>query len=106
MVLATGPAVLLLDEPLAGVGPGEAERISALLRTLAADHAALLIEYDMDLVLAVADLLTMMVDGTGLDEGSPAHIRASARMQDDYLATPRDGEHDPDPGRDWAAHLL
>ena len=85
MVLATGPAVLLLDEPLAGMGPEEAERISVLLRALATDHAVLLIEHDMDVVFAVADQLTVMVDGRVLDEGPPAHIRASAAVRDAYL---------------------
>ncbi len=85
MVLATGPQVLLLDEPLAGMGPEEAARIAALLRTLATDHAVLLIEHDMDVVFAVADQVTVMVDGMVLDEGPPAHIRASARVQDAYL---------------------
>ncbi len=85
MVLATEPVVLLLDEPLAGMGPEEAERIAGLLRTLAADHAVLLIEHDMDVVFAVADRVTVMVDGLVLDEGTPAEIRASARVQDAYL---------------------
>ena len=85
MVLATGPQTLLLDEPLAGMGVEEAERIATLLRALTADHAVLLIEHDMDVVFAVADLVTVMVDGLVLDEGTPAHIRASARVQDAYL---------------------
>ena len=85
MVLATDPQVLLLDEPLAGMGSEEAERIATLLRALARDHAVLLIEHDMDVVFAVADLLTVMVDGLVLDEGTPAHIRASAKVQDAYL---------------------
>ena len=85
MVLATGPLVLLLDEPLAGMGPEEAGRIADLLRTLAADHAVLLIEHDMDVVFAVADRVTVMVDGLVLDEGTPSEIRASARVQDAYL---------------------
>ena len=85
MVLATDPSILLLDEPLAGMGPEEAERIAELLRTLARDHAVLLIEHDMDVVFAVADQLTVMVDGLVLDEGSPAHIRASAKVKDAYL---------------------
>ena len=85
MVLATDPQVLLLDEPLAGMGPEEAERIVLLLRALAVDHAVLLIEHDMDVVFAVADTLTVMVDGRVLDEGPPEHIRASARVQDAYL---------------------
>ncbi len=85
MVLATAPQVLLLDEPLAGMGAEEAERIAVLLRALAVDHAVLLIEHDMDVVFAVADQLIVMVDGLVLDEGPPAHIRASARVRDAYL---------------------
>ncbi len=85
MVLATRPQVLLLDEPLAGMGAEEADRIAAMLRELAADHAVLLIEHDMDVVFAVADLVTVMVDGRVLDEGTPAEIRASAAVQDAYL---------------------
>lgn len=85
MVLATGPLVLLLDEPLAGMGPEEAERLTVLLRTLAVDHAVLLIEHDMDVVFAVADRITVMVDGLVLDEGPPAHVRASTRVRDAYL---------------------
>ena len=88
MVLATDPQVLLLDEPLAGMGPEEADRIVRLLRALAVDHAVLLIEHDMDVVFAVADTLTVMVDGRVLDEGPPEHIRASARVQDAYLGHP------------------
>ena len=85
MVLATDPSILLLDEPLAGMGPEEAERIATLLRVLARDHALLLIEHDMDVVFAVADQLTVMVDGLVLDEGPPEHIRASAKVKDAYL---------------------
>ncbi len=85
MVLATEPIVLLLDEPLAGMGPEEAERIADLLRALAVDHAVLLIEHDMDVVFAVADYVTVMVDGRVLDEGTPARIRASATVRDAYL---------------------
>jgi branched-chain amino acid transport system ATP-binding protein len=85
MVLATDPSILLLDEPLAGMGPEEAERIATLLRALARDHALLLIEHDMDVVFAVADQLTVMVDGLVLDEGPPDHIRASTKVKDAYL---------------------
>ena len=85
MALATAPTVLLLDEPLAGLGPEESERLAALLRTLARDHAVLLIEHDMDVVFAVADMLTVMVDGRVLERGPPAAIRASAAVRDAYL---------------------
>ncbi len=85
MALAGRPTVLLLDEPLAGMGPEEGERVAALLRELARDHALLLIEHDMDVVFAVADLLTVMVDGRVLERGPPAAIRASAAVREAYL---------------------
>ena len=85
MALATRPRVLLLDEPLAGMGPEEGVRVAALLRELARDHAVLLIEHDMDVVFAVADRLTVMVDGKVLERGPPARIRASAAVREAYL---------------------
>jgi branched-chain amino acid transport system ATP-binding protein len=85
MALAGGPSVLLLDEPLAGMGPEESERLADLLRALAVDHAVMLIEHDMDVVFQVADVVTVMVDGRVIERGSPAHIRASARVRDAYL---------------------
>lgn len=85
MALATAPRVLLLDEPLAGMGPEEGERVAALLRELARDHAVLLIEHDMDFVFAVADSMTVMVDGRVLEQGRPAEIRASAAVREAYL---------------------
>jgi branched-chain amino acid transport system ATP-binding protein len=85
MALATGPRVLLLDEPLAGMGPEESERLAALLKELSRDHALLLIEHDMDVVFAVADTLTVMVDGRVLEQGPPSRIRSSAAVRDAYL---------------------
>jgi branched-chain amino acid transport system ATP-binding protein len=85
MALATGPRVLLLDEPLAGMGPEEGEKVAALLKELSRDHAVLLIEHDMDFVFAVADVLTVMVDGRVLEQGAPARIRASAAVREAYL---------------------
>jgi len=61
MVLATEPEVLLLDEPLAGMGPEETTRMVELLRRLADSHAILLVEHDMDAVFALADRITVMV---------------------------------------------
>ncbi len=85
MTLATEPQVLLLDEPLAGMGAVEAERMVALLLKLKADHGILLVEHDMDAVFALADQLTVMVDGKVIASGTPAQIRADASVQAAYL---------------------
>ena len=85
MVLATAPDVLLLDEPLAGMGAEEAQRMIGLLKKLKAEHAILLVEHDMDAVFAVADTITVMVNGQVLESGSPAQIRASAAVRSAYL---------------------
>ena len=77
--------MLLLDEPMAGMGPEESERMTRLLKELAHDHAVLLIEHDMDFVFAVADWMTVMVDGAVLAEGTPPSIRANAAVQKAYL---------------------
>ena len=87
MVLATRPDVLLLDEPLAGMGAEEASLMVELLRTLKAQHAILLVEHDMDAVFAVADVITVMVNGQVLESGPPAKIRASVAVRDAYLGT-------------------
>ena len=85
MTLATNPSVLLLDEPLAGMGAEESARIVELLHKLVADHAILLVEHDMDAVFAVAKVLTVMVNGTVLESGPPEEIRSSAAVQEAYL---------------------
>jgi branched-chain amino acid transport system ATP-binding protein len=85
MALAGEPKVLLLDEPMAGMGPEESERMTHLLKDLARDHAVLLIEHDMDFVFSVADWMTVMVDGAVLAEGTPPSIRANAAVQKAYL---------------------
>ena len=85
MVLATEPEVLLLDEPLAGMGAEESARMVGLLKRLAAAHAILLVEHDMDAVFALADVITVMVNGQVLASGLPAAIRASADVQRAYL---------------------
>jgi branched-chain amino acid transport system ATP-binding protein len=85
MALATEPRVLLLDEPLAGMGAEESERIVALIARLAPDHAILLIEHDMDAVFSVARVITVMVAGAVLESGTPAAIRASEAVRAAYL---------------------
>ena len=85
MCLATEPQVLLLDEPLAGMGAAEAERMVELLLKLKADHAILLVEHDMDAVFALADRLTVMVNGQVIASGTPAAVRANRGVQAAYL---------------------
>jgi len=88
MCLATAPQVLLLDEPLAGMGAEETERMLALLQSLKAAHGILLIEHDMDAVFRVADCITVMVNGSVIASGSPDFVRNSAEVRVAYL-----GEH-------------
>jgi branched-chain amino acid transport system ATP-binding protein len=85
MTLAANPKVLLLDEPLAGMGPEESEGMIRLLKGLAQEHAILLVEHDMDFVFAVADWMTVMVDGAVLAAGRPQAVRANAEVQRAYL---------------------
>ena len=85
MCLATSPRVLLLDEPLAGMGAEETERMLALLARLKPTHAILLVEHDMDAVFRIADRITVMVDGCVIASGEPASIRADADVRTAYL---------------------
>jgi branched-chain amino acid transport system ATP-binding protein len=88
MCLATDPQVLLLDEPLAGMGAEETERMLELLATLKGGHAILLVEHDMDAVFRVADRITVMVNGAVIASGSPGEVRSNPEVQTAYL-----GEH-------------
>jgi len=85
MTLATAPRVLLLDEPLAGMGAEESQRMVDLIRRLAETHAVLLVEHDMDAVFSLAVILTVMVNGRVLASGAPADIRDNPAVQEAYL---------------------
>jgi branched-chain amino acid transport system ATP-binding protein len=85
MLLASEPEILLLDEPLAGMGPEESWRIVDLLRTLAKTHTLILVEHDMDAVFAISDRITVMVNGEVLETGTPEAIRQSRAVQEAYL---------------------
>ena len=85
MCLATAPQVLLLDEPLAGMGAEETERMLGLLAALKPGHAILLVEHDMDAVFRIADRITVMVNGTVIATGDPVDIRRNADVQTAYL---------------------
>ena len=88
MTLATNPLVLLLDEPLAGMGVAEAERMVELLLRLKKDHAMMLVEHDMDAIFALADHLTVMVNGQVIASDTPMAVRGDKGVQAAYL-----GEH-------------
>jgi branched-chain amino acid transport system ATP-binding protein len=85
MMLATEPELLLLDEPLAGMGSEESLQVIELLRRLAEDHTLILIEHDMDAVFSIADQLTVMVNGRILETGTVGQIRSSQAVQEAYL---------------------
>jgi branched-chain amino acid transport system ATP-binding protein len=87
MSLATKPEVLLLDEPLAGMGAEEAAKMVELLHELVSDHAILLVEHDMDAVFALADTLTVMVNGCVLASGTSEQIRNNPEVQRAYLGS-------------------
>jgi branched-chain amino acid transport system ATP-binding protein len=85
MVLATEPKVILLDEPLAGMGQSEALSMIALIRKLKDGRAVLLVEHDMDAVFALADRLTVMADGQMIASGNPEHVRNHPAVRAAYL---------------------
>jgi branched-chain amino acid transport system ATP-binding protein len=87
MALAAQPQLLLLDEPMAGIGPSESRFVIELLRGLKRRHAMLLVEHDMDAVFALADRVSVIVYGQVIATGSPAEIRASHEVQTAYLGT-------------------
>ncbi len=85
MALATRPRVLLLDEPMAGMGPEDSARMVETLRQLKRDLPIMLIEHDMEAVFALADRITVLVYGRVIASGDPATIRADAAVRDAYL---------------------
>ncbi|HEX7381775.1 MAG TPA: ABC transporter ATP-binding protein [Nevskiaceae bacterium] len=85
MALSAEPIVLLLDEPMAGMGPKEVATIADLLDQLRIDHAILLVEHDMNVVFRLADEVTVLVNGAVLTHGSPMEIRGNRQVQAAYL---------------------
>jgi branched-chain amino acid transport system ATP-binding protein len=85
MCLATNPKVLLLDEPLAGMGAEETNRMLNFLNELRAEHGILLVEHDMDAVFKVADVITVMVNGAVIACGTPSEIKDNNDVQIAYL---------------------
>ena len=93
MCLATAPQVLLLDEPLAGMGAEETDRMLALLAELKVGHAILLVEHDMDAVFRIADRITVMVNGAVIASALPEAVRADPTVQAAYLGHEDGADH-------------
>ncbi len=87
MVLATDPGIILLDEPLAGMGTSEARRIVDLIASLRIGRAVLIVEHDMDAVFELADRLTVMQDGRVIATGAPQEVRAHPAVRAAYLGS-------------------
>jgi branched-chain amino acid transport system ATP-binding protein len=85
MALAGSPRMLLLDEPMAGLGPEESARMVDILRALKGELTILLVEHDMEAVFALADRITVLVYGRAIASGTPADIRANAAVREAYL---------------------
>jgi len=94
MLIAGGGSILILDEPLAGMGPEETRRVVELLRQLKSNHTIILIEHDMDAVFAVADTLTVLALGRLIAHGTPDEVRRNEEVITAYL-----GGHAPAPAR-------
>jgi branched-chain amino acid transport system ATP-binding protein len=85
MALALRPKLLLLDEPMAGVGPEESRKLTLLLQSLRAECGVLLIEHDMDVIFALADRITVLVSGRVIASGTPDVIRVNEDVQRAYF---------------------
>jgi branched-chain amino acid transport system ATP-binding protein len=85
MALASNPRMLLLDEPMAGLGPEESARMVSMLRNLKKELTILLVEHDMEAVFALADRITVLVYGRVIASGRPEEIRTNAQVRDAYL---------------------
>jgi len=87
MALATEPSLLLLDEPMAGMGASESRVVVDLIAKLAATIAVILIEHDMEAVMALAKRISVLVNGQVVATGTPSAVIADPAVQEAYLAT-------------------
>lgn len=85
MTLLADPKVLLLDEPLSGIGQGEVEKAVRLIQRVASDRTVLLIQHNMDVVMAISDEIIVMVGGQVLAAGTPVEIKSDPRVRAAYL---------------------
>ena len=87
MAFVNRPKLVLLDEPTAGMGPEESQQILALLRRLKGAQGMILVEHDMEVVFAISDRITVLVNGAVIASGAPDEIRASEAVRAAYLGT-------------------
>jgi branched-chain amino acid transport system ATP-binding protein len=85
VALATTPRLLLLDEPMAGLGITESARMVALLRELRREVSIVLVEHDMNAVFALADRISVLVYGRVIASGTPSEIRGNDEVKRAYL---------------------
>jgi branched-chain amino acid transport system ATP-binding protein len=90
MALATRPRVLLLDEPMAGLGIEEARHMIEFIRSLKDDYTILLVEHDMDAVFALADRIIVLASGAVVASGTPNQVRADPEVRRAYLGDDED----------------
>jgi branched-chain amino acid transport system ATP-binding protein len=87
LAVAAGPRLVLLDEPTAGLSPAETRRVADIIHNMPRNLSMLLIEHDLDVAFQLAERVTVMHQGEVLTEGTPAAIRADARVMDIYLGS-------------------
>lgn len=92
LALANKPRLLLLDEPVCGMGPEETERTTSIIRGIAQETDIVIIEHDMEVVFSIADHIVVMAQGAVLAEGEPQAISRDAHVQEAYLGSPEDEE--------------
>ena len=85
LALATRPKLVLLDEPMAGMGPEESQRMIALIQRIRERVTVLLVEHDMDAVFRLADRIAVLVNGRVIAAGRPGEIRADPQVRKAYL---------------------
>ena len=87
LAMAGDAKILFLDEPTAGMSPGETEHISVLIRRLTDSMAVVLVEHDMDVVMTVSDEITVLNQGRIITEGPPEEIQLNEKVKEAYLGT-------------------